>query len=285
MYKKIGAFIFVFLILTTFLTSTVAAQSTFESFLDGVVENLNIIAKYVLGDVENSQGGGSSSSEIFFIKVLTFIVLLAILVNTVKNVPTLGDNQTLSWIISLIVAIIAVRALTTSALINFLWTPTGVLGVTMITILPFILFFFFIESFNTPVLRKIGWGTFAIIYFLMGMLRWEELKLDYTKFLGTSDPILGVPIQTLANLGWVYMIIGVFSILMIIYDSYIRGKYISNQIKKAIADPAEKIEIAHLENELKEVTSLLRNADKVTAKALLKRKKDIIERIETIVGH
>src|SRR6185436_11514323 len=91
----------------------------------------------------------AGASELFFIKVLVFILLVGMIGYAVRRVPGIGDKSLLVVLISVIVSLISVRYITSEALVNFIWLPYGVLGIFLASVFPFIIGFFFIESFRS----------------------------------------------------------------------------------------------------------------------------------------
>jgi len=289
MNKKVGLLIGFLVIFSIFSALMVSAQSEFSpitllrELIDDVSVNLDPILRYIVGDVTDSQGN-TSSSEILFVKVLFLIILIAIIYKAVEHTPTIGENKAVSWVITIIASLLAVRLITTDALVNFLWTPTGVLGVALITILPFIIFFFFIEGFNESIVRKIGWMVFAVVYFLMGLLRWNELKLNPADYGSVAIDQGYDWLPLILNLSWIYMIIGILAVIIFIYDSRVRAKYVASSIKSGMKE-SDAIELARLEDELREVRRLrARTTNKETSKNLLAREKKIMDHIEELVG-
>ncbi|MBS3072410.1 hypothetical protein J4477_01085 [Candidatus Pacearchaeota archaeon] len=290
MNKKVVSLIILLLTFSIFLTAIVSAQQSqmLVDNIDKTLKSLEPLVKYIVGDITDSTST-TKASEILFIKVLFLIILIAIIYKAVERTPTIGENKAVSWVITIIASLLAVRLITTDALVNFLWTPTGVLGVALITILPFIIFFFFIEGFGEPLIRKTGWMVFAVIYFLMGLLRWNELKLNPANYGDVANiPIFGGGdynwLPFILNLSWVYMIIGILAVIIFIYDSKVRAKYVSNSIKAGMKT-SDAVELADLEDELRRVRgSIVKTTDKERSKNLIARQREILERIETLIG-
>ena len=189
-----------------FLTSInfVAAQPYLNNY------NWRDWLSFFLGDVS---GGG----EILFIKLLLFLLLLAVINFVLKRVGLFNETPAVNGIVALIVSLIAVRYMTTQALINFIWLPYGTLGVLVSSILPFIIFLFFIESFDNSLIRKVGWVSYIIIYFALAYLKWKEFA-----FGG----------EWWQNLAWLYAIIAILSLLVLLFERKIRIAILISSIKK-----------------------------------------------------
>ncbi|OIO40974.1 hypothetical protein AUJ62_03610 [Candidatus Pacearchaeota archaeon CG1_02_32_21] len=291
MNKKVGLLIGFLVIFSIFSALMVSAQTSnvLVNNIDQILKSLEPLVKYIVGDITDSTST-TKASEILFIKVLFLIILIAIIYRAVERTPTIGENKAVSWVITIIASLLAVRLITTDALVNFLWTPTGVLGVALITILPFIIFFFFIEGFNEPLIRKTGWMVFAVIYFLMGLLRWNELKLNPTNY-GTiaNIPIFGGGsynwLPWILNLSWVYMIIGILAVLIFIYDSRVRSKINKAKIESELLESNSLLKVQKRER-LQELEEGIANAttrgDLKTAKKLERQKNSLMEAISKL---
>lgn len=197
------------LVLVVFMSGVVFAAdadwaSTIETNLDSFTKIANPIIKFVIGNVEND-------SSLLFIKLMVFFLILAIVYYAAVNVPGIGDNKPLSFLISLIVSLMAIRFLTTKELVNFIWAPYGVLGVALSSIFVFILAFFFIMSFNSDVIRKVGWTAFLVIFLGLAVTRWNDLVVT------GKGPLSGY------SLAWMYLIIAIISGALILWDKKLRG--------------------------------------------------------------
>jgi hypothetical protein len=242
-----------------FASSFVSALTTsdIDQFFGSYI---NPFVKYILGDV--------GTGQTFFIKFLFAIIIFAVVFYSVKQVPSLGKGMTL-WLITIAVTLLAVRFLSNETIINFLWLPQGVLGVALATLLPFILFFFFIESFaDAPIIRKVGWSVFAVIYVMLALLRWEDLAIAGTTAAG------GASANLLAgfNLGWFYLIIAGLSLLAIFADKGIRAAYLRNK-SMAYIRGEKALTLARLENKLVLVNDAL--AERPESKSLENKKESL----------
>ena len=204
MDKKIGVLILTFIFVSFFVlnASFVSARSISEdliSFFNEVAKIINPVLSWILGT--------TSSAEFLIVKVLFFIVIFALIYSTVRSMDFFNQYEFLPSIISMTMSILAVRFLSTDVIVNFVWLPTGVLGVSMAVIFPFIIYFFFIEGFNSRIVRQVGWIVFSVIYFSLAILRWDDLK--------NSDIFGGI------SLGWIYILIGMLSLIFVFFDKYV----------------------------------------------------------------
>ena len=214
------------------------------------------VVSLVLGDLD---GYGGDAFELMMIKFLVLILVLAITKFSLERTPFgASQNAVIVNIISIAVSLIAVRYLTTEALVRFIWTPYGVLGVALSVFLPFLIYFFFIESMDDAVIRKVGWTIFAVIYGALAYLRWDT-------FAGEEF-----------NLGWLYVAIVAISLLLIIFDSKVRYGLFLRMVRRG-DDVNNAIMASKIEDKIAKVddaisTSELGGADRRTDK-LKKEKK------------
>lgn len=214
MNKKIGGVFLGIFLLMIFTSGFVVALDEPTDSLEGKFNTVvdvyinNPILKILIGDVS-----GDASGELFLIKILFFIILIALIYYGVRVIPTIQDKTWLVWIISIVFSMIAIRYISQGEIIEFLWLPTGVMGITIATIIPFIIFFFFIEkTFDSVTIRKIGWSVFAVIYTMLALIRWDALVMK------TANGALPKGF----SLGWFYVAIAVLSIIVMMFDPKMR---------------------------------------------------------------
>ena len=223
---------------TVAMLSLVSAQGFYE--IKGGFENA---LGFLFGGID-----GAYTGEILFIKLLIFVVILSIVNLAVGRVPGFGDKKGISLVISVAVSMMAVRYITTTSLINFIWLPYGVIGVLFSSILPFIIGFFFFQGFDSSIIRKVGWTGFFVIFIGLGWMRWNDF---------TADAWFG-------NLAWIYIIIAGISALLIFYDRNIHALFIVNALGKA-GNRRARIEAAELADDIAGLKERLARADSRTA--------------------
>lgn len=110
-------------------------------------------------------GGDYYDSQLLFEKFLFFLLMLGFVFIVLKQMPLFTGQKNILVVVSLVVSILSVRY------INYEWLMTmiltySVLGVALISFLPFIIFFFFLNGVapNSSAIRKIGWILFTCVY-------------------------------------------------------------------------------------------------------------------------
>ncbi|MBI3334767.1 hypothetical protein HYZ97_04745 [Candidatus Pacearchaeota archaeon] len=247
-----------------FLSTGVFAQTSSSSFSDSVLDFLTQIAnilepvfQYTLGDVEGVTG--LEAGNILVIKVLVFVIMLSVFYLASTRTPVLQDNRALVWIVSVALGILATRFLSTASLIEFVWLPTGIVGIALTSLLPFAAFFFFIQSFDSGMLRKISWIFFMVLFFGLAIVRWPELAVSEGFF---------------KNLGWIYIITGVLSLLLFYFDRSIHAAFAYAAIHERGA-AAKTLQIHHIQTQIEQWRNVITNPQSTQA-AVAQAKREIL---------
>ncbi|MEM3091834.1 MAG: hypothetical protein QXD05_01750 [Candidatus Pacearchaeota archaeon] len=147
--------------------------------------------------------GEYSTSEFFFAKVLLLFILIILCKYVLDKTPLGDQNGKFSLIIGIIVSILAIRFINENDLIRGILIPYGTLGIALTTILPFVIFFYFIHKTGVGTFgRKFFWFIFVIIM----------LVLWFSK----SDQI-----GEIGN--WIYALVLIAAILLLIFDKSIHS--------------------------------------------------------------
>ena len=185
--------------------------------------------------------GAVASAELLFIKFLVFILLFVIIKFTLNRLPPFQREPGISIIISVVISLIAVRYLTSDALVNLIWLPYGALGIALSSIFPLIIFFYFIESIDSDAMRKIGWVMFGVIYFALAILRWDSFAVGG---------------EWWQNLAWFYFIVGIISFFVLVFDKQIRVKMVLSAIRRG-EDTHSLVLKGELQEELRSINKTL----------------------------
>lgn len=131
-----------------------------ESFLQSMVDLFQPFLQAVLGGYE-------WGPDLLFERLLLFVLLVAIIFLILGNVPIFEDQgKRIRWLVAIIVPLIGIRFLDYAWLVTII-TQYQVLTIVLTSIIPFILYFFFLYSAagEYPGVRKIGWILFIVVYF------------------------------------------------------------------------------------------------------------------------
>lgn len=214
----------------------------------------NGVVRFILGDF-----GTTSTSELFFIKILVFFLLILIVNYAVEQVPTLGARASVRTLISIIVSLIAVRYLTSATLVNFIWLPYGVLGVFLASVVPFVLGYYFIESFQSGAFRKVAWSLYVVVFAGLAFFRWDSLAFN---FVSTKE-------YWFENLGSIYILTAILSFLLMIFDRSIRAVMFRSQIKSVVGT-ANRAQAAKVQRRINELYDDLAHSTGAAAAAAIK---------------
>jgi len=104
----------------------------------------------------------------FLILILLFVVIRVILL----QIDMFKSNKTIVWIVAGVISLIAVRYMSELQVIQGVLIPTGALGVALMTILPFLLFFYFIQKSGMAAPgRRLSWIIFGICFLAIWLTR------------------------------------------------------------------------------------------------------------------
>ena len=131
--------------------------------------------------------GQYSTSQFFFSKVL-FLILFFIIINLItSNLPFINDeNKKIGVIIALIISILSVRFISENDFFTGILLPYGTLGVAIGVIIPFLVFFYFVERFmgGGSAGRRIAWIFYAIIFIALWNSRAPEISAIMNQIYG-----------------------------------------------------------------------------------------------------
>ncbi len=227
--KQVLAFILLALL---FLISNVIAYSHYSSSPFGIdirrgsEDAINFIVNWAEPFLIAVLGGYDYSGILIFEKFLFFILLLSLIYIALNNVPIFDDQKRIVIIVSVIASILSVR------FIDLVWLNTiilqyQILGISITSILPFIIFLFFLHTVSeSPVVRKIGWIFFILVYYGL----WATVETE--------------------NYGQVYFWTMIVSILFLLFDGTIHKAILKQRLNEsnyntsydAIADLEERLD-------------------------------------------
>ncbi|MEK6898650.1 MAG: hypothetical protein AABW79_00965 [Nanoarchaeota archaeon] len=269
------AFVFAFILVSSFAFAATDESVFFESkydfgsevttVLNDVAATLEPIFSYTLGDSR-----GSLSADLLFIKILVFFAMLAILYYAVLQVPGISDNKFVVWVLALVISILSTRFMTNEALINLVWLPNGVLGLTLASFIPFVIFFFFIESFPSQTIRRGGWSLFALMFIGLAITRWDLLESSSGAFR--------------FNLAWIYIVAALLAFVSAWLDGTIRAWYLFSAIEKK-GEQIRDLEVAKVQEQIQDARKVISSSSSTPdqVKSAHKTIDDAHKRIKTLL--
>ena len=168
--KKAAGILFVslFVILSAIsLMSLVSAQygSYVLDLRQGSEQVIELVVDFSEPFLQIILGGEDYTGLLLFERFLIFILLLSIVYLSLSKVPAFEDMPVVTWVVAIIIPLIAVRFID-YAWLNTILVSYQVLGIAILGILPFIIYMFFLHNITkSAVARKIGWVFFIVVYF------------------------------------------------------------------------------------------------------------------------
>ncbi len=237
--------------ITGFATGTGEAFKPIVEMVSGLITSVYEVLKtplsYLVGATADVSADPDLSTNIFLAKILLLILVLALVSTTFKSsgVDLLKEGAA-HWVVSSIVAILAVRFLTPE-MIQTILVPYTTFGIVITAVLPFIIYFFFVEKTwgapKSPVFRKVAWIFFAVVFLSIWIMRYDELK--------GQEGIVGI----------IYPLTAMLAVLMCFIDGTIQK--ILNGWKKERQKESQNAKALHELNELEK--RLARAYDDVVA--------------------
>jgi hypothetical protein len=176
-----------------------------ERFIDGAITVGAPVFEIILGGYSGGIGN-FSAGEIFFIRILLFLLLFLVIRFVLIKVKIFGEHKTGPvTLISIIVSIFAVRFMSANELILGILLPYGTMGTAIAIGLPFIIFFFFVHSISgASFMRRLLW----IFYMICFIVLWLYNSSQMGEVMNT-----------------IYICILIAIILAMIFDSAIQGYF------------------------------------------------------------
>jgi hypothetical protein len=191
-----------------FVANLVSAQGNAPYFIQEVIDNTEEILSPIAGALLNTD-----VDEYLFARVLLAIILFFLVRIGLESIPALSGKKGVSIIVAFAVAALSVRYLGEIGIVKGIILPYSVLGIALTTILPFLIYFFFVHKvIENGVGRRIAWILYLIILFVLWLYRYDE-------------------VSTVGN--WIYFIIVTLAILLLIFDKSVRRYFSMAGIRKA----------------------------------------------------
>lgn len=144
-------------------------------------------------------------------RVLFAAIVVSLVYIAVSRMPMFKDNKAVIWIITISVTLLSTRYLTETQLVQNILLPYSVFGVTITAVLPFIIYFFFVQSFQeSSVVRKTLWIFFIIVFIGLWADRYDEL----------------------GKLSWIYMMTAIAAFIFLAFDGTIRRILVKQQMQQ-----------------------------------------------------
>ncbi len=211
-------------------------QGNIKTVIDNIVEIFQPIAEAVLGQEYDSTG---ANSTYFFARILFFIVILTILYLVLERVSFFNEYTFALWIVAAAVAILGTRYFVSNDWIKTILLPYQTLGIVIAAGLPFVIYFLIVNTpagmgNQPPIIRKIAWIFFAVIFFGLWISR------SGADDLGESSAI------------WIYPITAALAFVMVVMDGTVTRFFAKVDVEKSTLD-SKKYQLRYLKRELQKL--------------------------------
>jgi hypothetical protein len=214
-------FIFAFaVVLSVSLVSAASLTDLALSAINGTWKVIEPVLAGLLGTEEIGQLLG---------KLLIAVIICSIIYNTItrtalKNV--IGDEDSwVPWVVSVGVSILGTRFLSEEFVANIVLSNSA-LVVSVVALLPFVLFLFITTRWTSGFARKAAWILFAVVFLAL----WVTWDSSHTSLkLGKAD--------------WIYPLTAFLAVLVALFDGTIQRTLRRIQKEKTMTDAQYRVYI------------------------------------------
>ena len=243
------------LILLTFIILSLSFVSAAQSPREGAETIVDTVIE-ILEPIAGSLFGGFGSENLLE-SVLFFVIILALVHVILGRLDIFYNKKAIVWVIAVSVALLSTRFTAEWAWVQFVLLPYNVLGIALLSIIPFIIYFAFITSFDSGAIRKFGWALFVMIY----------LGLWYTQF------------EEMGNIAYIYLFAGILGVIMLLSDKYVRGWIIRKAIREGLT-PKIHGKIVEIQKKKEEVMDKLTHTTNPASRTAFYKQLDSLEKTE-----
>lgn len=179
-----------FILASVLLSYFVSAQSPvndLKSVLAGTTEVLTSIAETILGPGPTeltttvTVGDGflnveMTKQEFIFARFLFLLIIFAVVWSVVSRISMFESSTWMVVIISGGVSLLATRFLMQPEWIKVILLPYSALGIAVTSLIPLIIYFYFLENIDSRFLRRAGWSLAAVVFVGLWFSRYNEIR-------------------------------------------------------------------------------------------------------------
>jgi hypothetical protein len=251
--RGVGVLLFVSLvILSSYIVSAATAVEQLKVAGESVFQIIKPIVELILG---TTPGG-----ELLFAKFLFFIIMVSIVWAVLSRVDFFSGNSWVLFLVTASVSVLAVRWLSTSAIINTIILPYSTLGVAITAGFPFVLYFILVEvgfKDQPSFFRRVAWIFFGVIFIGLYIFRADTLGGETTSLI--------------------YPVTAVLAILMALIDGTIHSLLVKMELERLGKQSGTEASI-ELQRKMGEINNLVAQGMMTTQQAN-KLKKNLQRRI------
>lgn len=186
--------------------------------------------------------------EYLFEAILFLAVIISFVYVALKRLDFFYRNKVALWVITICVSILAARFTLDAQWTQFVLQPYNFLGVALLSVIPFIIFFYFLYSFDSPTVWSWGWSFFTIIY----------LAMWYTSF------------DKIGELSWIYLFVGILGFIVILSRKSIWGWRARQLIRRGLDESVTR-EMSRLQKQIDRDIELLNHTTSESRRRILQR--------------
>lgn len=208
MRKMFGVFVLGIFLFSMMGIVSAGPVEGIQDFAEGVYVLISPVLEKVVGPTEDT--------DIFLMKILFLIIILALVWKALENIPFFEETAWVLWIVSISVSILATRWITGTEVINTILLPYSALGIALTAGLPFLAYFFLVKDFSTT-LRKVSWVFFIVVFVGLWIMR-----------SGDGSLVGGA----VGNFAYIYLATAGLSLLVLMFDGTIQRIMSKSKIDK-----------------------------------------------------
>lgn len=171
-----------------------AQYSTFSA--DELKEGANQVVgwiKAIFGPFFEAILGTRSYDSFFYAKVLLLILLYALISFILNKIDLFQGRGGVISIVAGVISVLAVRFLQENDFVRGILLPTGALGISLIVILPILIYFFFVHEYiKGSSGRRIAWMFFFVVFCAIWLKRRTEIPSDLNWIYSLGIIIVGI---------------------------------------------------------------------------------------------
>ena len=176
------------------------------------------------------------SEEYIFERFLFLLIVLSFSFVALKKFKAFEDHVGALWVVCIAVSVLATRFLAETDMVSLIIFPYSVLGISLTSIIPLIIFFFFVHGFDSGIIRKIAWIFFAVIFWGLWFSRYDDV----------------------GSLAWIYFLTGIIALIFLLADGTLRRILIKQQMKELGIERREEFE-REIRRQIRQADEDLRN--------------------------
>jgi hypothetical protein len=171
--KEMFRFIILSLIIVSFLSVFVFAETAdptvkqIQTFGDTVYEVFRPFLERIIGH--------ASDNDVFLAKSMFLLVILMVIWVALGKVSFFTEYKWVHWIVTIAVSVLAVRWFSDIKIIRTAILPYSVLGIVIACGIPFVIYFFIVESLRSRTMRKVAWVLFAVVFVALWITRSSDV--------------------------------------------------------------------------------------------------------------